>query len=86
MLLGPSVGSSIPGVTWTPEQVWETGWLDTFKDRLYGVTVEQFVELFFFDLVLKKNFPHFLSATRITIVWPRLAEMVLSLPLFLKKR
>jgi len=43
MLLGPSVGSSIPNVTWTPEQVWETGWLETFKDRLYAITVEQFV-------------------------------------------
>jgi len=52
MLLGPSVGSSIPGVTWTPEQVWETGWIDTFKDRLYALTVEQCVPYFLFSSIV----------------------------------
>ncbi|KDR78213.1 hypothetical protein GALMADRAFT_94783 [Galerina marginata CBS 339.88] len=37
-LLGPSVASG----PWTPEQVWETGFIDRFKDRLYALTVEHY--------------------------------------------
>jgi len=38
MLIGPSVATS---GTWTPEQVWDTGFIDRFKDRLYALSVEQ---------------------------------------------
>jgi hypothetical protein len=38
MLIGPSVATS---GTWTPEQVWDTGFIDRFKDNLYALSVEQ---------------------------------------------
>ena len=38
-LVGPSVASG----PWTPEQVWQTGFIDRFKDRFYAFTVEQCV-------------------------------------------
>jgi hypothetical protein len=38
MLIGPSVATS---GTWTPEQVWDTGYIDRFKDHLYALSVEQ---------------------------------------------
>lgn len=38
MLIGPSVASS---GTWTPEQVWDTGFIDRFKDNFYALSVEQ---------------------------------------------
>ena len=37
MLIGPSVASG----PWTPEQVWDTGFIDAYKDRLYCLAVEQ---------------------------------------------
>ncbi|KAF9529902.1 glycoside hydrolase family 79 protein [Crepidotus variabilis] len=37
-LLGPSVATG----PWTPEMVWETGFIDRFKDRLYALTVEHY--------------------------------------------
>lgn len=39
MLLGPSVASAF----WTPEMVWETGFIDATKDRMYAFTVERYV-------------------------------------------
>ena len=36
MLIGPSVASA-----WTPEQVWDTGFIDTYKDHLYCLSVQQ---------------------------------------------
>lgn len=35
-LLAPSVSGQ-----WTPEEVWDTGFIDKFKDRMYAFTVEQ---------------------------------------------
>lgn len=43
-LLGPSVATG----PWTPEQVWDTGFVNTFKDRMYAFTVEQYVPLLLF--------------------------------------
>ena len=87
MLLGPSVGSSIPGVTWTPEQVWETGWIDTFKDRLSAITVEQYVQDFSIVSRLRLlNSRIAFSATPTTIAWRRLVVMVIPLLSSLKKR
>lgn len=37
MLIGPSVATG----HWTPEQVWDTGFIDTYKDHLYCLSVEQ---------------------------------------------
>ena len=37
MLIGPSVASG----PWMPEQVWDTGFIDTCRDRLYCLSVEQ---------------------------------------------
>ncbi|KAF8800345.1 glycoside hydrolase family 79 protein [Phlegmacium glaucopus] len=38
MLIGPSVATG----PWTPEQVWDTGFIDRFKDRLYSFAVEHY--------------------------------------------
>lgn len=38
-LLAPSVATG----PWTPEQVWETGFIERVKDRLLAITVEQYV-------------------------------------------
>ncbi|KAG6813049.1 hypothetical protein H0H92_014321 [Tricholoma furcatifolium] len=38
MLLGPSLASG----PWSPEQVWATGYIDSFKDSLVAITVEQY--------------------------------------------
>ncbi|KAH9476803.1 Beta-glucuronidase [Psilocybe cubensis] len=38
MLIGPSVSS----IEWIPEQVWETGYIERFKDRLYCLSVEHY--------------------------------------------
>lgn len=51
-LIGPSVSS----VGWSPEQVWEAGYLDTFGSSLRILTVERSVPsllLFFPDLFLR---------------------------------
>lgn len=37
MLIGPSISTII----WKPEDVWSTGFIDKFKDRLYALSVEQ---------------------------------------------
>jgi hypothetical protein len=37
-LLGPSVS-----VTWTPEMVWDTGFIPAYSANLYALTVEQYV-------------------------------------------
>jgi hypothetical protein len=37
-LLGPSIATG----DWTPEQVWNAGFIDKFKDRLYALTVERY--------------------------------------------
>ena len=37
MLIGPSVAS----LAWTPEQVWNTGFLDAYNEYLYALAVEQ---------------------------------------------
>jgi len=37
LLIGPSVQ-----VVWTPEQVWDTGFIDTFKDNLAFLSVERY--------------------------------------------
>ncbi|KAF5334902.1 hypothetical protein D9611_009930 [Ephemerocybe angulata] len=37
-LVGPSVATG----PWTPEVVWETGFIDTYKDRLYALSVEHY--------------------------------------------
>ena len=37
MLIAPSVSTG----PWTPEQVWDTGFIDRFNDRLYCLAVEQ---------------------------------------------
>ncbi|RXW22272.1 hypothetical protein EST38_g3572 [Candolleomyces aberdarensis] len=37
-LIGPSVATG----PWTPELVWETGFIDTYKDRLYCLSVEHY--------------------------------------------
>jgi len=51
MLIGPSVATG----PWTPEQVWDTGFVNKFQDRLYSLAVEQCVFLlttnFFFFLI-----------------------------------
>jgi hypothetical protein len=36
-LVGPSIGSG----PWSPEQVWQTGFIDKFKDRLRALTVQK---------------------------------------------
>ena len=36
-LIGPSVAST----EWGPEQVWETGYMDAFNDRMYAYAVER---------------------------------------------
>lgn len=36
MLIGPSVEGA-----WSPESVWATGFIDTYKDRMYALAVEQ---------------------------------------------
>ncbi|KAJ2933936.1 hypothetical protein H1R20_g3144, partial [Candolleomyces eurysporus] len=38
--VAPSISASQP--EWTPELVWETGFIDAFKDRLYALTVERY--------------------------------------------
>ncbi|KAF8949995.1 glycoside hydrolase family 79 protein [Flammula alnicola] len=38
MLLAPSVATG----PWTPEQVWDTGFMNTYKDRMYAFTVEHY--------------------------------------------
>ncbi|KAH9476802.1 Beta-glucuronidase [Psilocybe cubensis] len=38
MLLGPSVATG----PWTPEQVWETNFIERLKDRLHALTVEHY--------------------------------------------
>ncbi|KAG6907146.1 hypothetical protein DXG01_010321 [Tephrocybe rancida] len=38
MLIGPSLASG----PWTPEQVWDVGYLDRFKDVLSAITVEHY--------------------------------------------
>ncbi|KAG6857114.1 hypothetical protein H0H87_009241 [Tephrocybe sp. NHM501043] len=38
MLIGPSLASG----PWTPEQLWETGYLDAFKDNLVAITMEHY--------------------------------------------
>ncbi|KAG5633558.1 hypothetical protein H0H81_006850, partial [Sphagnurus paluster] len=38
MLIGPSLASG----PWSPEQLWETGYLDRFKDSLTAVTMEHY--------------------------------------------
>jgi hypothetical protein len=40
-LMGPSVAGG-PG-NWAPEDVWNTGFLDDYKDNLKYITVEQCV-------------------------------------------
>lgn len=42
--VGPSMSGSDP-IQWNPDAVWETGFIDTFKDRLYALTVERCVAL-----------------------------------------
>lgn len=37
--VAPSISASQP--EWTPELVWQTGFIDHFKDRLYALTVER---------------------------------------------
>ncbi|KAF9529921.1 hypothetical protein CPB83DRAFT_851818 [Crepidotus variabilis] len=37
-LLGPSIATG----PWVPQQVWDTGFMDTFKDRMYAFTVEHY--------------------------------------------
>lgn len=37
ILLGPSVAS----VIWTPEMVWDTGFIQAYTSQLYALTVEQ---------------------------------------------
>ena len=37
ILLGPSVASG----NWKPEQVWDTGFINTYSDNLAALTVEQ---------------------------------------------
>ncbi|KAF6743283.1 glycoside hydrolase family 79 protein [Ephemerocybe angulata] len=37
------VGPSISQSEWTPEQVWDTGFIANFKDRLYALTVERYL-------------------------------------------
>ncbi|KAJ3506310.1 hypothetical protein NLJ89_g6943 [Agrocybe chaxingu] len=38
MLLGPSIASA----HWTPADVWATGFIDRFRDRMYAFTVEHY--------------------------------------------
>jgi hypothetical protein len=38
LFLGPSVSGP-----WTPEQVWDTAFINRFKDRFYAFTVQQYV-------------------------------------------
>ncbi|GLB45268.1 putative glycosyl hydrolase family 79 C-terminal beta domain [Lyophyllum shimeji] len=38
ILIGPSLASG----PWTPEQMWETGYLDAYKDSLVAVTMEHY--------------------------------------------
>ncbi|TEB29048.1 glycoside hydrolase family 79 protein [Coprinellus micaceus] len=40
--VGPSISGSDP-IQWSPDAVWETGFIDTFKDRLYALTVERYL-------------------------------------------
>ena len=37
MLICPSVATG----PWTPEQVWDTGFMNTYSDYLYALAVEQ---------------------------------------------
>jgi hypothetical protein len=37
MLLGPSIGAS----NWSPEMVWDTGYVDAYSDFLGALTVER---------------------------------------------
>ena len=36
-LIGPSVST----IVWAPELVWDTGFIDLYKDHLYCLSVEQ---------------------------------------------
>ncbi|KDR78212.1 hypothetical protein GALMADRAFT_138334 [Galerina marginata CBS 339.88] len=36
------IGPSISTIIWTPEQVWDTGFIDKYKDRLYALSVEHY--------------------------------------------
>lgn len=36
-LIGPSIAQ-----VWTPESVWETGFIDVYRDNLYAITVERY--------------------------------------------
>lgn len=38
-LIGPSVATG----DWTPEMVWDTGFVDTYSDNLAYLSVEQYV-------------------------------------------
>jgi len=38
-LIGPSVAST----DWGPEDVWQTGYMDIFNDRMYAYAVERYV-------------------------------------------
>ncbi|KXN82401.1 hypothetical protein AN958_02606 [Leucoagaricus sp. SymC.cos] len=38
LLLGPSVAS----ISWTPEQVWDTGYVPNYQQHLYALTVEHY--------------------------------------------
>lgn len=35
------VGPSITSAAWSPEQVWQTGFIDKFKSRLRALTVQK---------------------------------------------
>jgi hypothetical protein len=48
MLICPSVATG----PWTPENVWDTGFLNQYSDHLYALAVEQYVVVFFHSVFL----------------------------------
>ena len=47
MLIGPSVSS----IGWTPEQVWDTGFINTYSPHLSALAVEQWVVFILYFLI-----------------------------------
>ena len=66
MLIGPSVATG----PWTPEQVWDTGFVNKFQDRLYSLAVEQCVFLLTTNFFFFSSHFLFIPVIPTTIVQP----------------
>ena len=76
MLIGPSVATG----PWTPELVWDTGFINTYSDYLFALAVEQYVIPFPWQRLLIYTLPlPPSSVTPTTTVQPNMPSTVPSL-------